>query len=165
MWAYTSPKEANVDDHLEHLNGYVRSAAMKTFGAPTSEPRKPWVSAATWSIIRMVAPTRRELHKVLRQNPPVISRGAFMCWVAAASGCGRLASCNTFKWIAVGNAADSETEARRLTQLTAKWFRWIKTLQKLAAPSLEADRKDFLDDAAFRLECAMEDNDPELRTG
>ena len=29
----------------------------------------------------------------------------------------------------------------------------------MASPSLEADRKDFLDNTAFRLECAMEDND------
>ena len=159
MWAYTPPNGTDVDEHLEHLNGYVRSAAMRSFGPPTSEPRKRWISAETWSIISKVAPARREMHRVRQLKPAVIIRGAFMNWVAAAKSCGRLSSCSVSRWVAAGMASDSEAEARIITATVARWFRWIKMLQKMASPSLEADRQDFLATTAFKLECAMEDND------
>ena len=86
MWAYAPPNGANVDEHLEHLNGYVRSSAMKCFGPPTPQPRKAWISPETWSIISKVAPARREMHKLRMSKLPVITKGAFMCWLAASKG-------------------------------------------------------------------------------
>ena len=166
---------------------------MKCFGAPTSQPRKAWISHETWSIICKVAPARREMHRVRMSKNVVIVKGALMCWLAAVKS-GEDAATNIWhhrghalnngwspphgqvmrstgvhmrisKWMAIGIASDCEREARRITSSVARWFRWIKTLQKLASPSLEADRQNFLADTAFRLECAMENNDSRTAYG
>ena len=59
MWRFRAPSEAHIDDHLEALNNHTRSAAIACYGKSVDVPRKPWISAASWSIIRLIAPMRR----------------------------------------------------------------------------------------------------------
>ena len=61
MWAFERPADAGVDEWLAELGTHVKKAAIAAFGYPRDSPQKPWISAATWSILRLIAPARREM--------------------------------------------------------------------------------------------------------
>ena len=51
-----------MDEHQLELTRFVREAALRRFGSARSAPMKPWISALTWSFLRLIAPVRRSLH-------------------------------------------------------------------------------------------------------
>ena len=52
----------DVDEHQLELTRFVREAALRRFGSARSAPMKPWISAVTWSFLRLIAPVRRSFH-------------------------------------------------------------------------------------------------------
>ena len=103
----------HVDDHLESLNEHTRQAAMRIFGTRKDTPRKPWISAKTWQIVRQIAPVRRHLPRVrkLYYSSPLLS--FFYNWICAVRG----DAAN--KWVAYGSALDAANAATRYLKLDA----------------------------------------------
>eukprot|EP00973_Karenia_brevis_P048251 6697120-Karenia_brevis.AAC.1 len=62
MWSFHANPSWHIDDHLDALNEFTRKAASKAFGSPNDAPRKPWISSATWEVVKQIAPMRRQIH-------------------------------------------------------------------------------------------------------
>ena len=165
LWMFVFAPGSTVDEQLDQINGYVRGAARSAFGCPKDMPRKKWISQHTWSILRLVAPARRLMNQFRISKNPVVIKGAFMAWAAAAVADCKLRRAGLSTWIAVGIATDAEVEARHLSSVAAYWFKCIKRLQIIIAPSLAEDRKEFLDSVALRLGNAVESNDTRTAYG
>ena len=63
LWRFLKgQRPVNVDEHQLELTRFVREAALRRFGRARSPPVKPWISALTWSFLRLIAPVRRSFH-------------------------------------------------------------------------------------------------------
>ena len=63
LWRFLKgQRPVDVDEHQLELTHFVREAALRRFGSARSAPMKPWISALTWSFLRLLAPVRRSFH-------------------------------------------------------------------------------------------------------
>ena len=66
LWRFLKgQRPVDVDEHQLELTRFVREAALRRFGSARSAPMKPWISALTWSFLRLIAPVRRSFHAAL----------------------------------------------------------------------------------------------------
>ena len=63
LWRFLKcQRPVDVDEHELELTRFAREAALRSFGSARSAPMKPWISALTWSFLRLIAPVRRSFH-------------------------------------------------------------------------------------------------------
>ena len=84
MWRFSCDPDWHIDDHLERLNEHVRKEALRIFGTRSDTPRKPWISQETWSIVRQIAPLRRQICSIRMRLYPARTLFVFRCWSFAA---------------------------------------------------------------------------------
>ncbi len=137
MWTFNVEPHEHVDDHLARLNEHARRAALRIFGSTKDTPRKPWISAVTWQIIRQIAPLRRELPSIRRKYHASRIEFYFRSWVCA------LQHATPSVWAYYGVALDAANAAARCLKAEASICASIFKLQQEAWPSLEADRKAY----------------------
>ena len=147
MWQFESNVGTSINGHLTQLEEYTRRAAAKVFGHERGTPRKQWISAGTWELIKWVAPLRREMFKVRKQAITPALTGAFSLWRVAM-----LDKYDRRRWRMIGDATDCNTKLNTLRKISNSMFRAIRSLQKQAAPSLAEDRKIFLERMASQVQ-------------
>ena len=57
---------------------FVREAALRRFGSARPAPMKPWISALTWSFLRLIAPVRRSIHAAFDVAKKLEKQGDFV---------------------------------------------------------------------------------------
>ena len=67
-----------MDEHQLELTRFVREAALRRFGSARSAPMKPWISALTWSFLRLIAPVRRSFHAAFDVAKKLEKQGDFV---------------------------------------------------------------------------------------
>ena len=166
MWRFSCDPDWHIDDHLERLNEHVRKEALRIFGTRSDMPRQPWISQETWSIVRQIAPLRRQIRSIRKRLYPARTLFVFRCWsFAARSAAGltphsaphsynsrTIADQNTllrsFFFIKYGDAIDAANSVAGYLRAEVVIVATIVTLQKAARPSLEADRAADFDSVA-----------------
>ena len=76
---------ADVDQHLLSLNEQTRTLAQKYFGTSNFKPRKDWISAEAWSLIRNIAPIRRILFTWRAHKRRTLMSYTLLAWAASAT--------------------------------------------------------------------------------
>ena len=99
------------------------------------------------------------MHEARRSAQPHALHGAFALWKAGARNRSLLSLSPGTIWTDVGTATDCAHACLRARAASTWWYRWIKKLQNIARPSLERDRKIFLDDLAESASKAMSSGD------
>jgi len=157
MWEFERNPETGVNQWLDDLNSFTKSAALECFGKPADCPVKPWISPQTWALVRCVAPCRRAMHAFREAIVAPALRGAWALW--------KIATLQSVPWPqrredmeSVAKTAIAECDIYR--RGCARWFRQIRLLQNAARPTLEDDRRNFLDTIAMRANDALLDGDP-----
>ena len=84
MWRFSCDPDWHIDDHLERLNEHVRKEGLRIFGTRSDTPRQPWISQETWSIVRQIAPLRRQICSIRKRLYPARTLFVFRCWSFAA---------------------------------------------------------------------------------
>ena len=85
LWGFIdySPRvQGCIDNHQQRWSQFVRQCALQCFGGRTDAPRKPWISPAAWSGIRLLAPLRRQAHACVELRNTVLVRAIFFAWAA-----------------------------------------------------------------------------------
>jgi hypothetical protein len=149
MWGYSPPQEAHIDDHLDHLNTTVTELAKVHFGTSRSTPRKQWISAETWRLLRFIAPARRAMGRLAGRASFAMIRGVFAAWRSHQCG-SSMSGHRSSSWVAVGDASDSFSSMRRDCLAVAGFRQWIRMLQRALRPQLENDRQAFLDNLVIK---------------
>ena len=155
IWTFQRPASGGVDEWLTALTAHVRAAALKIFGRPGDSPRQPWISAGTWSILRLIAPARRRMHAARWAANPDRLR----LWQVAAKRGRRKVAPGSSEWYLIGDAVDAAARCAASRKDCSAWLKWIRQLQRWAAPSLAEDRARFLDSLASKAQWAMEEGD------
>ena len=70
----------DVNEMLEKRIQAFRIAALSVFGKPADQPRKTWISANTWSLLRLAAPFRRAVHKLSPDSSGYWVSKAWLAW-------------------------------------------------------------------------------------
>ena len=153
MWKFVTEPAEHVDDHLDRLNDHTRRAALRTFGSRRDMPRKPWISPATWSVVKQIAPLRRRICSIRSELYPLRAAQCFHSWVSATPLDSKPS------WVAYGSALDAANGYGARLKAEAAAYATIFKLQSEARPSLEADRKVYLDSIALRAEAAAQRGD------
>ena len=186
MWEFpVVPACLHIDDHLERLNVYVKWAAKISFGSHKDRPRKKWISADTWVLIKLVAPLRRSRHESLLLERSHFLAFCFCAWrcasvqplpsasvqqvhgasdqqltaaVVSPEVC-RLRADSRSPWFLQGAAVDADVGVCKWRWLGARISSTIFRVQAAARPMLERDRTDFLDGLALQASLAMNNGD------
>ena len=146
MWNYTSPYWLSIDDHLEHLNEYVRKTARQVFGAPYDRPTKQWISSPTWQVVRMIAPMRRILASIRTLSNRSLIHAYFLMWASRipatfipGNTCIRMCG-----WMALITSDEVAWQAQVCRRWEACVHHITSTLREISKPLLQADRQVFL---------------------
>ena len=59
LWTFEPQAGANIDEHHFQFTEFAKRQAIAAFGVQPRLPRQPWISAASWSVVKLVAPLRR----------------------------------------------------------------------------------------------------------
>ena len=79
LWRFLKcHRVVDVDKHQVELTRFVREAALRRFGSARSAPMKPWISALTWSFLRLIAPVRRTFHAAFDVAKKLKKQGDFV---------------------------------------------------------------------------------------
>ena len=79
LWRFLKgQRPVDVDEHQLELTRFVREAALRRFGSARSAPMKPWISALTWSFLRLLAPVRRSFHGAFDVAKKLEKQGDFV---------------------------------------------------------------------------------------
>ena len=149
LWSYQAPVHAHVDDHLEALNTFVRRSARRHFGDARDAPRQAWISPETWTIVRQIAPFRRQRHSVRQHERAQLRLAVFSCWHA-------LVFPEPSIWVRVGTAIDACRRMAKARLAVARITLHIARLQAHSRPLVERDRHVFLDAMAAKAQtCAV----------
>ena len=152
MWKFQATFDMHIDDHLEALNEHTREAALRIFGSHKDTPRKPWISSVTWQIVKGITPMRRTVHFIRKRYYWWRASMCFRAWMFTRCD-GSLV-----RWTEYGSALDAANQSAWCAKHEAAAYASIFRLQKEAQPSLEADRRAYLDSLAMRAERAAELN-------
>eukprot|EP00972_Heterocapsa_arctica_P062642 9237688-Heterocapsa_arctica.AAC.1 len=78
MWQFDPSAGCSVDAHLDELTSHIKASAKKAYGRPVCAPRKPWISASTWSTLQHIAPLRRVMRKFRAASRNLVMECAFV---------------------------------------------------------------------------------------
>jgi hypothetical protein len=150
----------SIDKHLDHWNEYLIMSARQVFGKPSDKPRKPWISARSWCLIRHIAPMRRMLHVVSSCRHRLKLKLAWLAWVsmlAAPFPCHCVAIPRG--WIACALHAETCSSLRRVNLLEAMLFLTITRAQHVITVLVVDDRQVFLQRMAAEAQVAAWNGD------
>ena len=74
------PDGLHIDEHLEFVNNYLIKSARRLFPADNDIPRKPWISGDTWSIVKLIAPARKQIAIVVGRKREWVLKASFCVW-------------------------------------------------------------------------------------
>ena len=81
MEAHNAP-DGSVDAQASYFAEYTKRAALESFGSRKDAPRKPWISAGTWRVLREVTPLRRSAFDAARSRTLAYFVVVFTAWAA-----------------------------------------------------------------------------------
>ena len=101
LWRFLKgQRPVDVDELQLELTRFVREAALRRFGSVRSASMKPWISALTWSFLRLIAPVRRSFHAAFDVAEKPEKQGDFVSdrcavqWYVAANEVERILRCS-----------------------------------------------------------------------
>ena len=74
------PDGLHIDEHLEFVNNFLLKSARRLFPADNDIPRKPWISSDTWSIVKLIAPARKQIAIVIGRKREWVLKASFCVW-------------------------------------------------------------------------------------
>ena len=160
MWTFTIQDGASVDQHALELANHIKWAACKAFGKASDVPMKPWISSATWQIIRMIAPLRRQSYGFAVVARNLYLRYVFKVWCGARSqpwvdG----VQSSPFGWHATCLLPGIRVELKLARRVNAVTWCACSRLQAAARPMVNNDRFAFLENRAAEAQKAAWAND------
>ncbi|CAK0811430.1 unnamed protein product [Prorocentrum cordatum] len=150
------PVGASIDEKTQAMMSQVRTAARHAFGRPEDRPRQPWISDDTWSILRLLAPSRRVVHAAGREAHRAYFHRIFLGWAAQRTGVFHVTSSSQTR---LGWAARCALRPLRHVEfhwrlLNAMAWRLCQRLAYLVKHFVHFDRHLFLEDKAREAQCA-----------
>ena len=131
----TNMDPSEIDVKLKAWNQTVRQLAGQLFSAAHRTPRKSWISEATWTLVKWIAPTRRKLF-----NARVAHRKLLL-----------------------GAGAGDENTVQSLSQAYAteeeQWLQILRSLQRAARALIRSDKRNYLEKLAQQAATAAIHND------
>jgi len=145
---YATPA-GSVDLQAAHFARYTKGAAICAFGSRRDAPRKPWISATTWSVLREVTPMRRYAFHAARHRSLAYIAVVFTAW-AASCPCGYEPGkpVPSLGWAAASRLGDLHGAWRWMSKAAAVAWRMVHIASKAARRLVTADRLLFLQDRA-----------------
>ena len=138
----------DLDRKLQMWNEGLRLASLSAFGRTPPKPRKPWVSAHTWNILRWIAPLRRVLLTKHMQTRRYILNHLFRAWRNTAATAVTNAPCEF-----------CVTVVNRVSFLYAldecRSFYAFQRLRTMSRSLLKHDRSTFLHAIAWNADSCM----------
>ena len=82
MWKYVPSDTCRSEIYTNEFTSYVQWAALKAFGTSKDTPRKPWISASTWGVVRSLVPLRRTASAAMSAAVSAKQLATFYAWAS-----------------------------------------------------------------------------------
>ena len=152
MWRFESPTHLPICEHASSLASYIAEQAMLAFGPARDRPRQPWISPATWDVVKTITPVRRRSYRACAAAAKTRMRMAITVWAASCTQAFRAPGRDAHPlprtnlgWAAVA----------RMQELRRLWLAWSREaavtwracaiIQHAIRPCVDADRITYIE--------------------
>ena len=152
MWRFESPTHLPICAHASSLASYIAEQAMLAFGPARDRPRQPWISPATWDVVKAITPVRRRSYRACAAAAKMRMRMAITVWAASCTQAFRAPGRDAHPlphtnlgWAAVA----------RMQELRRLWLAWSREaavtwracaiIQHAIRPCVDADRITYIE--------------------
>ena len=159
IWKYVPNAYDSPAKHLQSFTSSALRKATAVFGTPGDCPRQPWVSATTWSLLRLTPPLRRTASRFdqirRRQHLYLV----FYQWASVLTSSFPAVVGINKGWSARALADGYRQTSSRLLTLSHALYKYANKISLWMRPMLWRDRAVFIENKAFEAQRAADAND------
>jgi len=157
------PSEAAYRDahkQNEEVASYIKQCASSVFAKGSQHPRKPWVSARSWSLIQCKSKRRRMQHALCRARKPFLVATVFFAWAAIIVAPYSPGSHPPhFGWGAMCKATRPAAAFFIICRFVAYVSHSICVVNRRLRSTVPDDKQLFMHDIAWQLKCKYNTGD------